>query len=431
MLGRIRRSDIARSVVTLTTGNAIGQVITIAGIPILTRVYDPSAYGFLAIYVSISTLLAVVATGRYEFAILLPNHRADAIAVKRLARRLLWFVSLVILVVLYLLLDPISNLLNAEDFKYWILSIPLHVLLLGEISILSYWHTRQKNFHIQSRNRILFNGATVCIQLGIGAWALPDVRGLILGLLIAQLAACVFLMSRQGIGKVERQVVTRHDVMRMLNRYKKMPLLNAPTALLDSIRVNGVNLILGSQSLSALGQYSMAWRSVQVPLGLVGSALSQVFFQRMSRETQGDLSRVILRSVLSTLIVSLPIFVLIFLLAPQLLPLVLGADWEDAAWYAQALTPWLYLNLATSPIATVFIVAEAQGRQAIFGVVYTASAVASLFVYRDDLLAAVWAMSLVMSACLVGFIALALFTAKEYDRYQGMQRTSVDDREDL
>lgn len=429
MLERLKRSEVARNVMTLGAGNFVGQVITVAGLPILSRVYGPAAYGLLAIYVSISMLVSVAGTGRYEFAIVLPTSERSALAVRMLAHRLLCTVSTLSFLVLLVFLDPIAEMLNAVPFKFWLLTIPLNVLLMGELSILNLWHTRAKSFRAQGLARILLSVGTVGFQLVLGLWVFPDIRGLVLGLMIAQLGSCLYLELSDVAAKRKVRGVQRTRLFVILRRYRKMPLLNAPTALLDSVRTNGVNLLVGSQSMSALGQYSMAWRSVQVPLGLIGAALSQVFFQKMSSDGRGALFTTVWNSVVRSLLVSLPIFIPIFVFAPQLLPLFLGHEWEDAGLYAQALTPWLYLNLATAPIATVFVVAEAQGRQAMFGLLYTFCALMPLLIIRENLLMAVWVMSMAMSACLLGFIFLALLTAREYDSQHPLLRSSAVDGE--
>lgn len=422
MIGWIKRSPVARHVLTLSGGNVIAQAITIAGIPFLSRVYGPSAFGLLAIFVSIATLISVVGTGRYEFAVVMPKQRGDALSLMLISRLLLWLAALASLVVIFWQLQPIATALSVREHAYWLLAIPLQVVLQGEISILNSWHTREKRFAVQARNRIIFSLATVVVQLGLGLFVLPDIRGLVIGLLVAQVFALAFLTIKQGLSWEERTQFDWRRARSIAARFSKMPLLNAPTALLDSVRFNGVNLVIGGQSMAALGQYSMAWRSVQAPLGLIGSSLTQVFFQRMAQEAQGRLEATLRRVTLQIAIGSLPFFLLFFFVAPWLLPLLLGSAWMDSGRFAQALTPWLFLNLVTAPVSTVYLVTETQGRQAVFGVVYTGGALLTLFLLRGNLLMAVWAMSLVMTLLLAGFLVMALVTARAHDRAHARRR---------
>ena len=57
------KSEFSRNVLTLMTGTTIAQAIPIAISPILTRIYSSEDFGMSALYMSIASILSVVATG--------------------------------------------------------------------------------------------------------------------------------------------------------------------------------------------------------------------------------------------------------------------------------------------------------------------------------------------------------------------------------
>src|ERR1700760_2731999 len=63
----------ARSVSILVGGIALAQAIAVVASPVLTRVYHPSDFGVLQVFISLTGFVMVVAAGRYEFALLLPE----------------------------------------------------------------------------------------------------------------------------------------------------------------------------------------------------------------------------------------------------------------------------------------------------------------------------------------------------------------------
>lgn len=67
------KSEFSRNVLTLMTGTTITQAIPIAISPILTRIYTPEDFGIFALYMSVVSIVSVVATGCYELAIMLPK----------------------------------------------------------------------------------------------------------------------------------------------------------------------------------------------------------------------------------------------------------------------------------------------------------------------------------------------------------------------
>jgi O-antigen/teichoic acid export membrane protein len=79
------KSEFAKNVLTLMTGTTIAQAIPIAISPILTRIYTPEDFGVFALYMSLASIISVVATGRYELAIMLPKKDDDAINIVALS----------------------------------------------------------------------------------------------------------------------------------------------------------------------------------------------------------------------------------------------------------------------------------------------------------------------------------------------------------
>ena len=76
-----------RHVVTLASGTAVGQVLLVLALPVLTRLYTPADYGALAVYSATLTVLLVLASLRFEQAIPLPED--DRVAGSLLALSLL------------------------------------------------------------------------------------------------------------------------------------------------------------------------------------------------------------------------------------------------------------------------------------------------------------------------------------------------------
>ena len=73
-----RSSSFTTDVLKLVTGTTFAQVITILASPLLTRLYGPEAFGFLALFTSITSIIGVIACMRYEMAIMLPKTDEEA-----------------------------------------------------------------------------------------------------------------------------------------------------------------------------------------------------------------------------------------------------------------------------------------------------------------------------------------------------------------
>ncbi len=414
------RNEFLRHVLALMSGTALAQVVVMALMPVLSRLYTPEQFGVLAAFTSVVAIISAVAALKYDMAIMLPERDEDAIVLKRTVTWIAFLSGVFATIACLLLARPIAELINAPDVAPWLAIAGLSAFTLAEIAALGYWLNRKSRYSEMAGNRVVQSGSTAVLQVLFGLLKPLGAGGLILGTILGQLISILALRRktpelRRGAGP------SLHARTTLLRRYRRMPLLNAPTALIDALRMNGILLVIATISLSSLGQFSMAWRMVEVPAALISGALAQVFFQRLSVTPPGQMRAAVLKSVArSALFGALP-FVLVFVLSPWLFPLAFGADWDQAGHFARALVPWLFMNLITSPISTIFVVTERQHIMLAYSIIFTIVPIGTIILLSADMLLAVTVMSWAMAGMLMIFVFLAIWVARGYD--QGARTT--------
>lgn len=379
-------------------------------LPVLSRQYGPVPFGQYAILLSLTTLVAIVGTARYEMAIVLPRSEREADAVMHLALRLLVVVSVVIAAITVLVAT--SQTILSTEWRRLVLLIGPGVFLLGYTSLLTQLLMRAGRFGVVGTSRIWQSAVTGVAQILLGLSVSPTGFGLSLGLIGGQLVAAIVLTGSKG---ARFRIIRTHPGRRwgyLLRKYRRLPALLMPQTFVDAFRQNGLNLLIGQFSVSALGQYSQASRLVQLPVGLVGSAISQVYFPRLATSPRHQLYQTVRGSVIKAILFGAVPFILILVLSPTVFPLLLGAQWAEAGRYAQALVPALYAILASAPISTVFIVLQKEHVGLVYSIIYSSLSVTTIFALRDDLLLAIWAMSAVQAISSMIYIIVALQLAK-------------------
>ena len=108
-----RSSSFTTDVLKLVTGTTFAQVITILASPLLTRLYGPEAFGFLALFTSITSIIGVIACMRYEMAIMLPKTDEEAANLLGLCLLCVTVVSALTVPALYFGGDALLSLLKA------------------------------------------------------------------------------------------------------------------------------------------------------------------------------------------------------------------------------------------------------------------------------------------------------------------------------
>ena len=122
-------------------------------------------------------------------------------------------------------------------------------------------------------------------------------------------------------------------------------------------------------------------------------------------------------------------FVLLWVVAPWLLPFVFGPQWVEAGLITRALVPWLAVNLITSPISGVFVVTGRQAWILLHAILFTAIPLGWLAFSPLDFLSTLQILSLMMAVMLLILLVLADLAAQAWDRNSGAKETKNSDQE--
>ena len=440
LLGRVRAKlagrDFLKNVLTLMTGTASSQVLMFVAMLFVARLFTPTEYGVYALVMAAVQMVLPIALGRYELAVVLPRRDNDARQLLRLGTVINVGVCLAVTVAMIFLAPWVASVMvdpTAADagqvetsLRSWLYAVGPIAFLMAQLVLMSYWLTRTKNFRQISQNKIFQSASVSGMQIGTGLIGM-GVSGLVLATIAGQAASLLNLLSRtKGQYRIDGPAASKGELAK---RYIKMPTLNGPNALVDAVRINGINFMIGPRfSAAAVGQFGMAWRLLQAPMGLINAAISQVFFQRLANVRRGGMLRIVRQALVRSALIGVVPFTLIFLLAPWILPLVLGQQWQLAGDIARVLTPWLYLNFITSPISTVFVVVKRQFTMLLFSIAYMATPLTIIALGSPDLLRTMGWVAWGMAGLLVVFLGLALLVSWQYDR--GFGWTPEEDVED-
>ena len=411
----VKRYPTLRHVMVLLTGTAISQVVVMAVSTITARVFTPEAFGQFAVFGSLTAIATTIASMRLDMTIMLPEDDDEARRIARVATYSNLAVAGLFTLAALLLRDLVIAQYGDPELASWLVMGGFTVFFVAQATMMQFWFNRKTDYRTISLNRVQQSIGSAGGQLGFGLLGLRTLPGLIFGTLIGQAFAFANLRLRaKSLFRPLPEGTT--SGMELVRRYKKMPLLNMPTALVDSLRTNGITLLIGTVALGAVGQFNLAWRILQVPIGLINSAISQVFFQKLARVRPGEMLPLVRATILRSLLITLVPFGLIYLVAPWMFTLVFGPQWDMAGEFARALTPWLAMQLVTSPISTVFVVTDNQQWMLGFSIVFCAAPLSLLYFSPLPLLETVFWLGLLMAGMLALMLLMSLLAARGYDR---------------
>ena len=403
-----------RRVTTLLSGATVSQLITLAMTVPLARLYGPEQFGFFAIIQSVVAVGVTVASLRYDMAIVLPKTDLEGRVIQRLASRSILIMSMLFSLGLLATSGWVAARYESPLLAYALVASGLVVYATAQISNRQYWLTRKTQFGTIATNRVIGAIATGGFQM-LAAFVTRSFLGLLVGLILGQVLTLI-LVNRRIPDLRDPFPRGAPSTLDMARRYKKMPLLNGPNAILDSIRNAGINVLIGNISVAGLGQYSMAFRVTGAPAGLINIAIGQVLLQKMSVTEPGSMTK-LLRSVLARIgLVALPVFTVLYFAAPWIIPFLFGSEWTESGLLAQGLVPWIFMITFTSPLSNLFIVAERQGVLLAFAALYAAVPLGFLAMSPWGLPQTIEGLGWIMAICLAVLVLLSFLVARSFDR---------------
>jgi O-antigen/teichoic acid export membrane protein len=380
---RFSKGRFARNTLIMMTGTGLAQAVSIAVAPILTRLYSPSDFGVLALYTSVSSLIGVLATGRYDTAIMLPEKDEDAMSLVAVSLSLTIAVGLASFGLVVCLNQAIARWLGSADVAPWLYLIPISVLVGGLYQAMYCWSVRRGQFKRVSAGKL--SGASVGAVTTVGSGLIhPSIGGLILGGAANQ-ASAAGILAWQLRGEDWHKVthMAWSTIRASAKRYHRFPLYSLPADFVNVAAQQAPVILLSNFfGTTVVGFYSITQRALGLPLNLIASSITDVFRQRASADfaKQGSCRGIYVKTFRSLLAFSLIPFLVFFFTAPWLFSLIFGTHWRIAGEYAQIMAPLFFLRFVVSPLSYVLYVAGEQVYDLLGQVVLLMGSVASVWV---------------------------------------------------
>lgn len=328
-------------------GQAVGQLATVATLPLLTRVLDPAPMGLYQSAFAIGVILQPLASLRLEF--LLPAIRTPR-ELARLVRLSTWsqIISGSVLLVVFLVLAIVGE----HDAGY--------VAGMAAVIMLAYAWTAMDNAllvrdgalkRLAIRN-LLAGLITALMQIAVALIA-PNVFLLALSILLGRSIA--ILLTRPH----RRATDEGTDQDEPLTWTFTRGIYAVLSGVVSSASMQGLTVYVSAAfGIAAAGSVGVAQRSASAPVGFLSQGLSQYAQSRIAEELRaggGEAGREIFRQIRATAPVAILSAMALAVLGPFFSPLVFGPGWPEVGPIIAILAVPVGLQLLLSPVMPVFV----------------------------------------------------------------------------
>lgn len=344
-----------KHVFTLMAGTVIGQGLVFLLAPIVFRLFTPDDFTALEQFLMLVTVLSVVVTGKYEFAIMQPREEESARHVLGLTLILALILSALFGIVAIVFSNSIAMYMSSPNLELMLWSLGPVLFLTAVANAMNYWFSRKKNYKVAASAKVISAVGAEPIKIGLGSmnWG---VAGLTWSTLIGSLLAAVFSFGKflkdevKGLSGFDRSELKHQAVL-----HKDYPLFSIWGSILNRIaQWAHVGIFVVYYGPIGVGMMALCRRVVQAPLNVVSNSYSQVFFQRISEiENAEELKALYYKVLRRFLLFSFFLVSFIWLLPENTMGFVFGEQWKDSLIYLQWLSGWFALNFVSSSIAFI------------------------------------------------------------------------------
>ena len=346
-------SAFIKNVFIVMSGTIVAQIIGVAFIPIISRLFTPTDFGIFGSFNALLNFVAAGITLEYSQALMLPKDKNEAFhlfLISCIATLCVVCLSVVVCIFVPNLLLKIIKVTN-----YWVLVLlVISILFAGFNTSLQAWCIRTKAFKQISTSPIIRSFTSNGLQLGFGYF-----KSGASGLIISGIAADVFVsinLLKVVLSDLKNNYhkIKWERIKQLAKEYRDFPLYSASQNVANALS-SGLPVLLLTYyfGIAISGAYAFSIKILQAPMAIITSALRQVLFQKASEteHNSGSLSTLYLRTTAGLFVIGIFPTLIIMIWAPQAFAFIFGKQWYVSGKYARSLIVWMLFVFCNVPAA--------------------------------------------------------------------------------
>jgi O-antigen/teichoic acid export membrane protein len=365
------KSDFLKNVTTLVSGSAIAQAIGFILLPFFTRLYSVESFGSFTLFATLVGVGIVFSGLRLELGIVAEDDEETAqdLVVSAFLANL--GIAFILYLVLALFWPQIYALLNIDTRLSWPFAVPLIIALTGSSECLIQWYNRNKRYTKMTASKVTNSITTNSVKLAYPLANISLFNGLIIGQIIGQAVTFIYLSYKIGMSFIAS--INRRNLLRAVKSHKNLVLFSSPAALVNVLALSmPIFLLAHFVSTDETAFFGTAKTLIFVPLGFISMAVSQVFYERLSRlkndkQETSKLSHQIINLLFALAIVPA---LATAIWGNDLVPFILGSEWVESGVIAQVMVFFFFMLYLTSPFSGAFVVYNKLKYQLVYNTVF-------------------------------------------------------------
>jgi O-antigen/teichoic acid export membrane protein len=354
---QLRNNKLVRHIITAVSGTAGAQLINLALIPVIMRIYGPEVFGVLGTFQSLVIILIPIAALTYPMAIVLPRRQVDARTLVRVSLIIATTIAVGLALVLYCWGDQLADSFGIGLLKPYLMLLPFVMFSAATLEITQQWLYRNQCFGLTARAAAI---QALCYNSMRSLAGLVQASAPVLVITTALQQAIYTLLLLIGIrfGRYqplpEVEDKTPGEPARSLaRRYRDFPLFRAPQMLINAFSHHVPTLVLAA-SFGAVpaGFFALCVQVLAIPTNFIGRSVSSVYYPKVTEALHAGepVAGLLARGIGGLALIGFAPFLVVAITGPALFAWVFGEEWRIAGEFARWLAVAEFLGFICAPV---------------------------------------------------------------------------------
>lgn len=350
-----------KNILTVLTGTGIAQLIPVLGSLIIVRIFSPSIFGEYAFWLSLTLILTVIVSGRFETCI-----AVKAPGFERNKAVFYTFVTIIVGTLFFTLffLPICFGLLGFGTISQPVLMIlvPITAGITAAIQLIISYYASEGLFNQLSLVRIVQSALILSFQVFSGLIFPDNIYSLILSHFFALIFTIVTILYCFNL-RFDFRGLKFRELFLFWKENRKYLQYSLPADTISTVSAElPIMLAVTKFGSDVGGIMALTFRVLGAPIALVAKAVLDVFkkFAADEYRQKGNCKDTFFKTFKVLSILSCIFFIISNFVIKDVFQLAFGSDWAESGDTARILLLLFAMRFVASPLSYVVYITESQ-----------------------------------------------------------------------
>ena len=394
-------------------GTVIAQIIAVVSSLFVAKIYGSEAYGILSIFIGFSSIFSILNTLQLDNYIITSKNKIIRTNWFNFLFLLIPFTTFIIALIFFpiIIYFPEKNI----DQNIFILVI-LSAIFLSYNKTHEYFLTTFKNFSAISFAKILLVLINVSLQFIL--YSKFKVNGLIYSSFLSLLLV-TFFFSYKNIKHFKS--VDFYNIRNNIEPNKSILKYLLPSRFINNLSSQSIPIIIFAFfSIQEAGIYFFSYKILTMPLFIISSSISSVYFERAARlvdSSKKELYNETLKIIIFNVTTILIFLILLNTIGIYILEYILTENWDNLRIYTLILSFLILCRSSFSSISNIIVVLNRNQISLLFNIYLLIVNISALYIgyLKNDLIYSIYIVSFLGG---IGYLTLVFYFLKTIKKNQ-------------